>query len=216
MRRLIWLTLFLPLLAGAALAPGDKAYISDRLYLGVYATPAGSDRVALLSSGDALDVVEIRGQYIHVRGGNGVDGWVRGSYLTAKVPASVSLPALEQENAQLKSELADVRSRIDSQNKTAGTPAHDDALVGAQAENTQLKNELAAAQDHISTLQAAAAGAAAKNAASPPVQQASVGFGGDNMLLVASGGLGLLLGFFWGRTWYRRRLEARFGGLHLR
>ncbi len=220
MRRLVWLMLLLPVLAGAALAPGDKAYISDRLYLGVYATPGGSDRVALLSSGDALDVVEVQGDNVHVQGANGIDGWVRGSYLTADVPASVSLPAVEQENTRLKSELADAQARIKTLSAGPSKPSGDETgtgnatLAALQTQNTQLKNKLAAAQDHISTLETAAE--AARRQPAPRPLKANAGPDRAGMLLATAGALGLLLGFFWGRAWYRRRLEARFGGLHPR
>lgn len=117
----------LPLVAAAqAAAPqaaatqsGAPMYVIEQLVVNVYsAAGADADRVATLKSGDRVEVIERAGDAVHVRLGNGREGWVRASYLTAAEPLRTQLAARSAEVTKLQ---ADVM-RLEGELRAARTP----------------------------------------------------------------------------------------------
>src|SRR6185436_13516908 len=82
-------------LAGVAqdeTVPGDQQqsapavrqlFVSDKLVLNVYSEPDQSgSRVASIETGDAVDELERDQGFVHIRLGDGREGWVGANYLT--------------------------------------------------------------------------------------------------------------------------------------
>jgi hypothetical protein len=90
------LATLLGLLAHSAAAA--TAYVSDVLILGVYSEETGEgQRLTTLHSGASLETLGASGEYTHVRLADGTVGWVKSSYLTTTVPATVRVKQLEDE-----------------------------------------------------------------------------------------------------------------------
>lgn len=113
-----------PTLATAALllsAPAVRAetlYVIEQLVVSVTSAPdASGEKVGSLHSGDAVEVLDRQGDQIHVRLGNGTEGWVRKSYLSADQPLqhrlserTAEVDRLKQDVTRLETELAAVRA----------------------------------------------------------------------------------------------------------
>ncbi|MBI3771581.1 MAG: TIGR04211 family SH3 domain-containing protein [Gammaproteobacteria bacterium] len=106
------------LIFGFALPPVYAAdvYVSDYLVITLRAGKGDSFKVVKsLSSGMVLEVIEVDGEFTHVRTKEGLDGWVRNQYLSEKPVArslvddySKKLEQLAAENKKLKDSLAEV------------------------------------------------------------------------------------------------------------
>jgi uncharacterized protein YgiM (DUF1202 family) len=179
-----------------ALAAADgraaTAYVSDQIVLGVYAEQdQQSRRLATLHSGSSVESLGQSGEYTQVRLSDGTTGWVKTSYLTAQLPATLRVKQLEEELD---------RSR-------ATTPAL--AEAAAQSEVEQLRRELAATQ---SELDAARAGrpAAAPGADAHAAATALATHPGATVSAMA---FALALGFWLGYATLARRVKHKFGGI---
>jgi SH3 domain protein len=95
------------LLAFAAVAAAETAYVTDSLRLGLHAAPDTSDRpFENLVSGMAVEVLERNPNYARVRLADGREGWVKAMYLVALKPAAARVAELEAGMAALKDEAA--------------------------------------------------------------------------------------------------------------
>src|SRR5688572_26813144 len=95
------------LLACAAIAAAETAYVTDSLRLGLHAAPDTSDRpFENLVSGMAVEVLERNPNYARVQLADGREGWVKATYLVALKPAAARVAELEAEMAALKDEAA--------------------------------------------------------------------------------------------------------------
>jgi hypothetical protein len=96
--------------AGALWCAGARAeglYVIDQLIVSVSSTSDDSGaRIASIHSGDAVQVLERRAGYSHVRLPSGTEGWVKSSYLSAEPPLQQQVTAQTQEIAGLKQEVA--------------------------------------------------------------------------------------------------------------
>ncbi len=169
------------------------AYVSDELVLGVYADESSQgQRLATLHSGAALETLGSSGEFTWVRLPDGVTGWVKTSYLTAKEPAVVRVKQLEEELDRTR----------------ATTPAL--AEAAARNEVLQLERQLeelrAAAAAGTSQTGPGGAGSSLTLTALPaPAVSRWWAAGGMAAALAA--------GFWLGYATLARRVRARFGGL---
>ncbi|HEY0940957.1 MAG TPA: TIGR04211 family SH3 domain-containing protein [Steroidobacter sp.] len=116
----------------------QQRYVSDKLVLNVYSEPAqGSERVATIQTGDAVEELERSDKMVRVRLEDGREGWVGANYLVDDAPAIVRLRELQRqqptaaapridkaaaeesarlkkENAALRSQIGELRSRVTS------------------------------------------------------------------------------------------------------
>ena len=100
-------------LAVTAVLHAESLYVIEQLVVGVSSTAdAGSERVATLKSGDRVEVLERTGDEVHVRLGNGLEGWVRASYLSADEPLRVRLAQRDAEVARLNDEVSALRTQL--------------------------------------------------------------------------------------------------------
>jgi SH3 domain protein len=126
-RRCILLAAFLvaELLAANA-ARAEQLYVADKLVLNVYAqaTPTG-DKIATLETGDAVEGLERVENFVHVRLGDGREGWIGANYLTPEAPAILRLKALQAEQRadtqSVQKPLNDEIARLQKQNATLQT-----------------------------------------------------------------------------------------------
>jgi hypothetical protein len=87
-------------------APGQVRYVVEQLVVNVNSAADGSGtRVAILRSGDQVQLLERSGEAAHVRLANGRDGWVRASYLMETEPLRMQLAARSEEVATLRQQL---------------------------------------------------------------------------------------------------------------
>jgi len=186
-----------------ALAAADgraaTAYVGDQLVLGVYAEQdPQSQRLATLHSGSSVESLGVSGDYTQVRLSDGTTGWVKTSYLTTQLPATLRVKQLEEELD---------RSR-------ATTPAL--AEAAARSEVDQLRRELAAKQSELDAVRAKqpASAAAQANDGSHAAATASTTHSGLTLPTVALVlALALALGFCLGYATLARRVRHKFGGI---
>lgn len=88
----------------------EKAYVIDSLTITFRTGPSIENKIiANLSSGQALEVLALQGDWSQVRllknGESGEEGWVLSRYLITRQPWKMLADALSKENAQLKEDL---------------------------------------------------------------------------------------------------------------
>ena len=176
----------------AASGRAATAYVTDELVLNVYSEQnQQGQRLATLHSGANVETLATSGDYTQVRLGDGVTGWVKSTFLTTNVPATVRVKQLEEELD---------RSR-------ATTPAL--AEAAAHSEVDRLQHELAEKQSELDAALAAPVQSGAASGGAAPVAPRSVGVGVMACVVVAAGGLGFWLGY----VTLARRIRRKFGGL---
>ncbi len=195
----------LSLLLAAFAAQAQTLYVTDKVEVGVYVEPTlEGDRVRLLESGDAVELVRREGDNALVRLEDGSEGWVAGSYLVVDIPPVRQLQALTAENERLRA---------------APRP---DAAAGAEVKtlkdrNAQLQAELTAAQRELDAVQArTAAPTATRPDDEIPVEVARPPARGPlytTLAIIAGGAATLGLGFWWGYSTLERRVRRKYGGL---
>lgn len=94
--------------AGPALA--EKAYVTDTFRITFRTGPSLENKiVAMLASGQAVEVLESQGDWSRVRllgrGDDTEEGWVLSRYLTPRMPWELKASTLSKENEQLKKRL---------------------------------------------------------------------------------------------------------------
>jgi hypothetical protein len=187
MRRLIALT---GLWCAAAVA--GTAYVTDDLVLGVYPEPNGSGtRLATLHSGASVETLQAPdggSEYTPVRLPDGRSGWVKSTYLTTRLPATVRVKQLEEE--------------LDRSHAT--TPEL--AAAAARSEVDSLKSALAARDAELADARKAA-GATPPPGRSVPPPTAARWFA----LLAIAGGCGFAAGY----ATLARRIRRKYGGLRI-
>jgi hypothetical protein len=184
------------LTAASAGAPGSAgaatAYVTDELVLNLYSEQnQQGQRLATLHSGATVETLATGGDYTQVRLGDGVTGWVKSTFLTTNVPATVRVKQLEDELD---------RSR-------ATTPAL--AEAAARSEVDRLQHELADKQSELDAARAEPARPGATSGAAAPAPRRSIGAGTAAFTVVIVGALGFWLGY----VTLARRIRRKFGGL---
>lgn len=126
-RPLVGAALVLPWLAAVPAVRAETLYVIEQVVVNVNNAPdASGERIATVKSGEPLEMLERAGDQVHVRLGNGKDGWIRAGYVSADEPLRVRLAQRDAEVSRLRDEL----SRLQSQLRTA-RPAAGDARVAA-------------------------------------------------------------------------------------
>jgi hypothetical protein len=186
-------------------AQAQTLYVTDRVEAGVYAQPTlEGDRIRVLESGDAVELVSREGDTAHVRLEDGSEGWIAGSYLVVDIPPVRQLQALTAENERLRA-----AARTDT---TANAE-----VKTLKDRNAQLQSELAAAQRDLNALQTKPASPAATRPDDEipveTVRPASRSRLFSMLAIVAGGAATLALGFWWGYSTLERRVRRKYGGL---
>jgi len=173
MRR-IWILIVL--FAWFPAANAATKYVMDTIYIALRAAEGDSAQVVkTLKSGESMEVLEDKGDFLLVKTAAGDEGWVRSRYVQDEPIAEQKLTALsdkysrlQEENSQLKSQLADVRKEmkelsknnkdLEGENKKLSKSlAHVNEVAGKPLEiskqNTALKESNEAMQKQLQDLQ---------------------------------------------------------------
>jgi len=124
----------------------ESLYVIEQLVVAVSSAPdASGERVASLKSGDRVEVIERAGEQVHVRLGNGREGWVRASYLSADEPLRVRLAQRDAEVARLGDEVNALKGQL----RSTPAPASASGAAGASAAGSAASapTAVAAAED---------------------------------------------------------------------
>jgi SH3 domain-containing protein len=192
------------LLLCALAAPAARAetlYVVEQLVVNVNSTPdASGERIAIVKSGERLEVIERVRDEVHVQLAGGKDGWIRASYLSGDEPLRPRLAERTAEVARLKEDV----SRLQAQLDTARIPASAAASGGAAPPASAPAAPAAPAEDSASAPQGALfAGAAQENPRRGwPWTLAAV--------LLA-----LCVGFVLGALVLDRHIRRKYGGLRI-
>lgn len=170
----------------------ETVYVHDYLRLGVRSNPNSSESpIAVVTTGDALTVLEREGNYIRIRTKEGEEGWVSKAYVSTEKPARLQLEQLQQEYARNETETKDLRQQL------AGSLEHAEAvekqLADMMAENASLHEKVSRYYSSTAQLKRKYAW----------VYQSAI--------MIAL----FLFGFFLGVRWYKRRITDRLGGLEI-
>jgi SH3 domain protein len=133
------------LMAGAASAAAETAYVTDSLRLGLHHQSDTSGRAfENLVSGTVLDVLERTPNYARVRTPDGQEGWVKSNYLVEAKPAILRV-------AELEAELAGLRSHVNQAQSARQTAEEELNRLGQQVADTSGSAE--AIQETLARLQ---------------------------------------------------------------
>ncbi len=176
--------------AGSALS--ETLYVNDYLRVGIRAAPNSSDiPVAVVTTGDALEVLEEQEGYLRVRAESGVEGWVSKSYVSNEMPARLLLDKSQKEATRLREEAKTLTKQLAE--KTQYSEEVDKKVAELLDENGKLHQQ-------VSQYYSA-------NARSNKSYTWFYQFIGIAALFV--------LGLYLGVRWERRRVAERLGGLEL-
>lgn len=223
-RIMVTASLWLVSLAAAAQTPapatvtapatGQKAYVSDRLILGLYAQPdPAAAPVKSLPSGMQVEILETREGFARIRMVDGSEGWARAEFVTTEAPAKVQLQQMtrerdrlrEQLNAQaggeqqLTAQLTQARQKIQQLEQQLANPQSS----GESAEEYQIRYQQA--QQKIADLERQLE----SKALPKPIDGLAIKILGLLATLLMSIGLGAILG----ARWLGARVRRRFNGL---
>jgi SH3 domain protein len=145
MRFVVVFLALLPLVAAA-----EKAYVTDKLRLGLHQAPDTSDRAfRMLESGQEMEVLFRDGNYASVQLPDGVQGHVKAAYLVTEKPTRLVLAETEAERDALRAELEQAREAL---------AAPEANIAGLRSEVDNLTARLESAQAEIASLEEENAG----------------------------------------------------------
>jgi SH3 domain protein len=93
----------------------DRAYVTDSFKITLRTGPSSENKViAMPNSGEAVEVMDSRENWAHVRlldrGQGTVEGWVLSRYLINRLPWELQTANLKAENDRLKDQLSSIES----------------------------------------------------------------------------------------------------------
>ncbi len=136
------LTLIVVLMFIAAAASAEDGYVTDRLLLGMYADAnTSSERIKVLVSGEAVEILERKGAFAQVILDDATTGWVKSAFIVSDPPAKLLVAGLEGQKKALEQELIRLRNQLN-----ASKPETD-------AEINQLKEKLIQTQQQFAQAQ---------------------------------------------------------------
>ncbi len=106
-----YLLLLLTFVTSSVMA--ETIYVQDYLRVGIRANPNSTDvPVAVVTTGDALEVLNEEEGYYQVRAMSGVEGWVSKSYVSNEIPARMLLEQSQKEVSRLREEAKAAQSLL--------------------------------------------------------------------------------------------------------
>jgi SH3 domain protein len=101
---------------------GARAYVTDSFEITLRTGPSIENKIiAMLSSGQPVDVSESQGEWSMVHSLDGSkEGWVFSRYLISRLPWSVQAKSLKEENTSLQSKLGEVQSALNDAQRQRG------------------------------------------------------------------------------------------------
>jgi SH3 domain protein len=90
---------------------GETVYVKGVMKITMRTGPGVEHKiVAMVESGDTLEMVEFNNDWSRVRNSSGKEGWVLTRFVTTDVPVSLVAATLKRENAVLKETLDEVKA----------------------------------------------------------------------------------------------------------
>lgn len=130
-------------------------YVTDKLRLSLYKTRDGnSATIKLLTSGDALQLLELSGNYAKVKTDSGLIGWVKSGFLVSEPTASFQLIEEKKKNEILINQLeqfSDTKTLVNDYETTISLMQSDQETITRRAE--ELQQQLQQSQDRAKDLQ---------------------------------------------------------------
>jgi SH3 domain protein len=96
-------------------------FIADELYTYMHSGPSNQYRIiGSVDAGEKIKILDANKEtgYTEVIDSKGRQGWVESKFVTRKVSMAVRLPKLEQELAEVKSQLANAQNSADDEKQT--------------------------------------------------------------------------------------------------
>lgn len=170
------------------LVQAKTVYINDQLRVGIRPEPNNdSAPLAVVTTGDKLELLDSNSGYIMVRTKDGVEGWIKEIYATTDVPAIVQLKALHQSSGGTGKKIQELTKQI--------------GII--ESANHALNEELELAKDEKSKIRMQLL--AIKGG------QPSAGWVYWLSALIIFAIISFVLGMFW----YRNKAMKRLGGLRI-
>ena len=122
-------------------------YVSDILKLTLRTGPSIENKIlAVIDSGQMMEIVEFGDEWSQVQLPNGKEGWVLSRYLTPNETSNIKLQRLETKHKNLMvqaAELLEENNRLQAENKKLSTEfeANQEQLVKARTDYETLKAE---------------------------------------------------------------------------
>lgn len=198
----------------ASAAAGQKAYVSDRLILGLYGLPDPTAApVKSLQSGMQVEILETREGFVRIRMVDGSEGWARAEFITTDAPAKVQLQQMTRERDRLReqlntqsggeqhltTQLAQARQKIQQLEQQLANPQSS----GESAEEYQIRYQRA--QQKIEELE--------RQLETKPGPKPADGLAIKILGLLATLLMSIGLGAVLGARWLGARVRRRFNGL---
>lgn len=185
-----------------ATSSAETLYVTDTLRLSLYQEPnSSSETIKLMTSGDAVEILERKGAYARVRTAQGEEGWAKLGFLVAEKPAVLIIEEAEAEKAKLQAQIDTLRAANDGslERRLGELEAEVSRLTDELQEATEARD---AAQSRVDTLEEAL------NPASESDRRLRRG-------LIAAAALAamVLIGFLIGLKVMEGRVRRRFGGM---
>lgn len=174
----------------SVVSPSQAAtvYINDQLRVGIRPEPDNEAvPLAVVSTGEEMELLDRESGYAMVRTKAGVEGWVKEIYTTTKLPAVVQLQALTQRTGGSVKKIKDLAEQVgvmQSANEVLSSE-----LEQTRAEKTKIQMQLLAARNGQSSNHWI--------------------YWLASMLIFTVGS------FFVGVFWYRKQAMKRLGGLRI-
>ena len=180
---------FVLMLSAISVVEAKTLYINDQLRVGIRAEPNNdSAPLAVVTTGDKLEMLEKSAGYILVKTEQGVEGWIKDIYTTEEAPAIVRLKELSQVSGGTDIKLKELTKQI--------------SLM--QSANEVLNNELEQAKDEKNKIQVQLLA----------LKSGQVADGGWVYWLSAIL-IFTISSFVSGMYWYRKQAMKRLGGLRI-
>ena len=133
----------LGLLALLVTAPvlAEPAWVSGEVRLNLRSGPGNQFRIlGVLTTGDALQVLERNEKWTKIRTAEGEAGWIPGGYLNAQPPPTIRLEELEAEAASLRNVLESAESETSGLRRRSEELSANDAEQKSEIERLTKEN----------------------------------------------------------------------------
>jgi len=205
MKRLLSLILLLPLNTFSA-----TLYVGDNLRVGIRPAPeANTASLLVVNTGTELELIEKKGKYIKVRSPNGVEGWVKGAYLSSNKPSSILLKQATSKIKQLEKKINALSKNNTNTRSTHEANAQTHIITRLQSEKTQLEQQITSLRTQ--------SGNAELITQENNSLSLRFNFLNNELIMITLGSLIFLLslGFLFGVSWHKHQVTKRLGGLSL-
>jgi SH3 domain protein len=167
----------------------QEVYVKDSLRVGVRTEPGNeATPFSVVTTGMKLEVIDRSGDYVKIKTSSGVEGWIKGTYVSEEVPAVIKFEELEKKYKELESKVA-------KQDKRAQATVLNNKELNAEIEQLKQANAELRVQLEDATQTAISSG---------------LSYLWKILLVVIVG----IAGFALGVGWYRKKMMKRLGGLH--